>query len=151
MPLLFKAHHMSLTEMYEGPALSFFFQLFPDEFWKIMVDAVNMHLCTLQGSPSNPVKATNKAELVRFYGIILSTSHLFAFSFFTLGLILLLENTFGNDVRSLSKHYKSLKKDYGPFTGLGFRRFSMLRTSFRPSLAQISQISQILRTSIHRY
>ena len=58
-----------------------------------------------------------------------------------------IENTYGNDTRNMREHLKKNKKEFGPISKLGSRRFETLYTAFEPSLDELKQLTDILVTN----
>jgi hypothetical protein len=83
------------------------------------------------------VKATTIGELIRFYGKNLYT-------LLRLGIILHMENTFGNDTKDIRSHFKTIVERFGKVKKLGQRRFEELRRAFNPTIAEIIQLTDIL-------
>jgi hypothetical protein len=108
-----------------------FLEFAPAAVWDILVQAVNRNLA--QGDTSDTVrdmrrKDTTPGELLRFYGIQMA-----------------IENTYGNNTKSLRSHFAALKRDLGAlFPRMGIDRFSTLMSAFAPSSEELKQISQLL-------
>lgn len=64
---------------------------------------------------------------------------------------MMMENTFGNNVHDLRKHYQLLKEKGYISKQLGLRRFEQLRAAISPSLVDLDNLFQLLRKSIQRY
>jgi hypothetical protein len=60
------------------------------------------------------------------------------------GLVIQIENSFGNDTRNLREHYKSIKLQFGEIRGMGLDRFETLWRALNPSIEEIRQICDIL-------
>jgi hypothetical protein len=60
------------------------------------------------------------------------------------GHILLLENSFVNNVWDLSEHYKQVDRIYGKIKGIGIKRYKYLRTALKPFINEIRIICDIL-------
>ena len=48
-------------------------------------------------------------------------------------MIILMENTYGNDTTNIRDHHKKITKEYGKIKKLGQRRFEELRAAFEPT------------------
>lgn len=88
-------------------------------------------------------------KILRFYG------NVFVFFFLKLtgnsGLMIRIENTYGNDTRSMRDHLKSLKARHGPVKALGSKNFEFLLQCFNPSIEQIKALIDILVTNSNKY
>ena len=68
-----------------------------------------------------------------------------------IGIIIFLENTYGNDIRSLRKHFKKFVNQNGPMKKLGLRRFELLRNCFDPPKEILKQLTDILVEESQKY
>ena len=80
------------------------------------------------------------------YGMIL----FLLFSCFTV-IWILIENTYGNEVRNIRDHFQKVFTIYGSVKALGERRFQMLFHAFDPSLEQLKQLTSMLSDAAKRY
>jgi hypothetical protein len=92
--------------------MSLFFKFLPENLWNLLVSVVNRNL--VQGrSSSSPVRScfreVNVAELVRFYG-----------------LMVFIENTYGNNTTKLRSHFSMVSESCGGVKKLGMDRFQAL-------------------------
>jgi hypothetical protein len=69
------------------------------------------------------------AELVRFYG-----------------LMVLIENTYGNNTTKLRSHFSMVRESCGGVKNLGMDRFQALWRAFNPSIDELLQIADILHS-----
>jgi hypothetical protein len=60
------------------------------------------------------------------------------------GRILLVENTWGNNVRDMRVHLKYLNEHYGKVKGLGINRFCQLIPALDPELSDIETLVLLL-------
>ena len=66
-------------------------------------------------------------------------------------MIIRIENTFGNDVRSLRVHFNQMTDKFGPVKKIGQRRFETLRTDWNPNIDELQLLTEILVSSSKRY
>lgn len=59
-------------------------------------------------------------------------------------MIILMENTYGNDTTNIRDHHKKITKEYGKIKKLGQRRFEELRAAFEPTSEEILELTNIL-------
>jgi hypothetical protein len=112
--------------------MSLFFKFLPENLWNLLVSVVNRNL--VQGrSSSFPVRScfreVNVAELVRFYG-----------------LMVLIENTYGNNTTKLRSHFSMVSESCGGVKKLRMDRFQALWRAFNPSIDELRQIADILHS-----
>jgi hypothetical protein len=112
--------------------MSLFFKFLPENLWNLLVSVVNRNL--VQGrSSSSPVRScfreVNVAELVRFYG-----------------LMVLIENTYGNNTTKLRSHFSMVSESCGGVKKLRMDRFQALWRAFNPSIDELRQIADILHS-----
>jgi hypothetical protein len=92
--------------------MSLFFKFLPENPWNLLVSVVNRNLVQGRNS-SSPVRScfreVNVAELVRFYG-----------------LMILIENTYGNNTTKLRSHFSMVSESCGGVKKLGMDRFQAL-------------------------
>ena len=94
-----------------------------------MVQAVNFGLSrqsnvSHQDSRRRP---THTKELLQFYGLVLAV-----------------ENTYGNDSKHLRAHFSAVKVKYGKVQKLGYDRYSAIVASFIPSILDLQQVAKLL-------
>jgi hypothetical protein len=92
--------------------MSLFFKFLPENRWNLLVSVVNRNL--VQGRRSSSLvrscfREVNVAELVRFYG-----------------LMILIENTYGNNTTKLRSHFSMVSESCGGVKKLGMDRFQTL-------------------------
>ena len=104
-------------------------QFIDNKIWDILVCSVNKALSANRNHNNKDTrrKNTNNDELKQFYGIFMA-----------------IENTYGNSVRSLRKHFKAVTQQYGRIPKLGYDRFSALLSAFSPSVDDIKAICDLL-------
>ena len=73
---------------------------------------------------------TGILELLSFYGIMMA-----------------MENTWGNDVKNMRAHFASVKQRYRAVKKLGWDRFSALLSACTPSFEQLRQICALLNST----
>ena len=56
-------------------------------------------------------------------------------------MIILIENTYGNDTTNIRDHHKKITKEYGKIKKLGQRRFEELRAAFEPASEKILKLT----------
>ena len=87
------------------------------KMWEQLADLINQNLA----------RDTNNAKLVRRGGKRLVTA-IEALSFY--GVLLKIENTYGNNTPLLRKHFQSVKEELGPNFTMGIDRFEAIRSAF---------------------
>lgn len=113
--------------------IDFFRYFITDELVQILVSDINDNLNI--GNHQNKKQRNDKKPInvdlfLQFYGVFI-----------------LMENTFGNTVRDVRDHYRSLKKEYGPFKNLGMNRFQSILSSFFCPSSTLSKVCELLRSS----
>lgn len=114
------SRYPSMTEVFMG--------FFTSPIWDVLVKATNTHLsdgtnCDYHDSRRKP---TTKQELIKFYGIIIA-----------------MENSYGNDMKNQRTHFKDIKTAYGGVNKLGCDHFEALLHAFVPSLEQLGNICDL--------
>jgi hypothetical protein len=61
-----------------------------------------------------------------------------------------IENTWGNDTRSLRSHFAAVKEEYGAVHGLGEDRFQFISAACCPTGAELKLLAEILKTAAKR-
>ena len=89
--------------------ISTMLRFLPPLLWQLLVFIVNRSL-TATNIRSCRRKPTTPGELLRFYSIQL-----------------VIENTFGNDTKTLEKHFKCIKSNGHTVKGLGCDRFLLIK------------------------
>jgi uncharacterized Fe-S cluster-containing radical SAM superfamily enzyme len=85
-------------------------------------------------SPETKVhKLATPEEMIRFYGMIM-----------------LMENTFGNNTGSIRTHFKMIVQNEGKIPKLGLRRFEILWRNLNPSIVQLNEVANLFHTSSMR-
>lgn len=91
--------------------------------WDYLVVIINRELVSRNSSTDkNPVKATTKEELIKWYSIWIE-----------------IENTAENDKRNLEKHLDRI--DLSP--KLGKRRFKMIKTAMQPNITELKELCSL--------
>lgn len=138
----------TLKRVLQRDELQCFLEIFTDEFWDVFEVSqsfcncndtkklVNRNLCKMIDAKKS-LKLTTRYELSHFFGILFN-------SIYYIGIMLLLGNTYANNVHNLRDHYKSLVTTYGVFPKLGINRFELLRRASKPNLREITQITNLL-------
>jgi hypothetical protein len=109
----------------------------PPAVWNILVTAVNRNLSSNQSSLSKKrysLKMATMEQSIQFYGLVIQ-----------------IENSYGNDTRNLREHYKNIKLQFGEIRGMGLDRFETLWRTFNPSIEEIQQICDILHETFNNY
>ena len=126
--------------------INIFLQLVPLAFWEYLAKSVTRNLIARHTSTStNPLKVVTATELIHFYGMLMSFLYLFK------GIYMRIENTYGNDVRLFSTHFRKVANNFGRVSKLGERRFQQIWSSIDPTLDELSVLYAFLRQSIQRY
>jgi hypothetical protein len=68
-----------------------------------------------------------------------------------IGLIILLESSYGNSNRHLRQHIAEILDVAGHPPGLGINRFELLRTSLHPTIDEIKLLTNILVKNSQEY
>jgi hypothetical protein len=119
---------MVLKDVGSLTSLQLFTTIFNNEFFGLLKNIVNRNLINRQKE-----RATTIKELQQFYGIMI-----------------LLENTYGNNNRSLRKHLKSVFDQFGKIKKLGQDRFQLLRLALVPTIDELNSLCDILITNSQR-
>ena len=110
--------------------------LIPLQVWVVLERAINRNLASANPADTR-YKPTTMNELLRFYSIQI-----------------LIENTYGNNTKSIRDHFKILKKDGIPGSGkpfevkgIGLDRFVALKAALIPTVEELKEIAQLLSTA----
>jgi hypothetical protein len=105
----------------------------PSSVWELLVNVVNAKLVEglTEESATDPRRRdTNFLEFKKCYAIQM-----------------LLESTYGNDSRTMTGHFQTIKQKYGAVHGLGQDRFQRIMTCLSPSAAQLRELCRLLEAS----
>lgn len=128
-PMRFNRVHRSIKHRDETRSgyLELLSALIPIAVWDYLVIIVNREMISHYSSTkSNPLKATNVRELIKWYSVWIEV-----------------ENTFGNDNRNLDKHLGQIDMPWK----LGVRRFKMIKTGLNPSITELVEICSLFSTA----
>jgi len=95
-------------------------------FWDLLVQVVNRNL-TAKNTADTRRNHTTKHELFRWYG-----------------LMILIENTWGNDKKALHKQFSDLKANLFQSFGLGYDRFRYILRAIIPSVDEIKTLCKFV-------
>lgn len=96
-----------------------------DDIWILLLAIINRNISQSSGEgQKRQGRISSLPEVKKFYAIQVA-----------------IENTYGNDCRSLRKHHQVIKSKYASFpTGLGVARFELLRSCLNPTKEELVEI-----------